>query len=148
VSVPVGPVLLVEDDPDHATIFAHAWKRAGCTSRLLTVGDGDAAVAYLAGIDRREGRRGHGLPSLVVLDLKLPKKSGFEVLEWIRTRQELEGIRVVVLTSSGESGDKERTRELGANAFYVKPVSLDDLVKTIIEIRDGVQQAEARAKKG
>src|SRR5437868_10334708 len=97
-SASIGTVLLVEDDPDHATIFAHAWKRAGCTPRLVTVSDGEAAVAYLADNDRRDRGPGHGLPSLVVLDLKLPRKSGFGVLEWIRTRPELEGIPVVVLT--------------------------------------------------
>lgn len=130
----VPPVLLVEDDSDHAMIFAHAWKRAGRIPVLETVSDGDKAVAYLGGEGPFLERRGDVDPSRVILDLKLPRRSGLDVLAWIRNHPRLKALPVSILTSSGETADRSRAEALGVEGFHIKPVSLADLIKLIQQI--------------
>ncbi|AEG94212.1 response regulator [Ramlibacter tataouinensis] len=127
-------ILLVEDNPDDVLLIRRAFRRSGITTPLSVVGDGDAAVAYLAGEGPYADRSLHPLPRLVLLDLKLPCRSGLEVLAWIRGRPAFSGLVVVVLTSSSESRDLERAYALGVNSFLVKPVEFDrllDMVKTL-----------------
>ncbi len=125
------PILLVEDNADDVTLVRRAFHRAGVTTPLAVVGDGDTAVAYLAGEDGWGDRGRHPLPRLVLLDLKLPRRSGLEVLAWVRTQPQLGGLVVVVLTSSSESRDLEQAYALGANSFLVKPVEFDRLLQMV-----------------
>lgn len=121
-------ILLVEDDANDVFLLRRAFTKAGIESGLHTVGDGEEAVAYLAGDGKFSDRDQHPLPQLVLLDLKLPRRSGLEVLEWVRARPELRRIPVIVLTSSRESRDVNRAYDLGANSYLVKPVSFEDLL--------------------
>lgn len=121
-------ILLVEDDANDVFLLRRAFNKAGIESGLHTVGDGEEAVAYLAGQGKFADRDQHPLPQLVLLDLKLPRRSGLEVLEWVRGRPELRRIPVIVLTSSRESRDVNRAYDLGANSYLVKPVSFEDLL--------------------
>src|SRR5581483_1794343 len=99
-----------------------AFAKANVPNPLIIVGDGDAAIAYLAGVDGYADRTRFPLPALVLLDLKLPRRSGLEVLEWIRKQPGVRRIPVVVLTSSRQRPDVDCAYDLGANSYLVKPV--------------------------
>jgi CheY-like chemotaxis protein len=127
-------ILLVEDSDDDVALIRRAFRRGGVTTGLRVLGDGDSAVAYLAGEGDFHDRERHPMPRVLLLDLKLPRRSGLEVLEWVRSRPELRSLIIVILTSSRESRDLHVAYQLGANSFLVKPVEFDrllDLVKTL-----------------
>lgn len=98
---------------------------------MKVVRDGEEAVAYLAGDGVYGDRRAHPLPVLVLLDLKLPRRSGFEVLEWIRRHPMLRRLPVVVLTSSRETEDIDRAYSLGASSYIAKPVAHEGLLECV-----------------
>lgn len=122
-------ILHVEDDPNDALLFQHACQKAGVSFKLQAVNDGDQAIAYLRGLDEFGDRRKHPFPQLVLLDLKMPRLSGFDVLTWLRNERLLERLPVIILTSSNHESDIKRAYELGANSYLVKPVGFDALVE-------------------
>jgi CheY-like chemotaxis protein len=124
-------VLHVEDDPNDALLLRRAFQKAGVEAALASVGDGLEAEDYLAGRGAYSDRAKHPLPSLILLDIKLPKKSGLEVLEWLRAQPGLRWITVIMLTSSHNRDDVRRAYELGANAYLVKPPEIDTLVDMV-----------------
>ncbi|MBI2951605.1 response regulator, partial [bacterium] len=128
-SVPHAPVLLVEDDPNDVLLIQRAFRKANLLNPVQVVGDGEEAIAYLSGQGVYADRERHPLPILILLDLKLPRKSGHEVLAWLRRQPELKRLPAVVLTSSREAADVNRVYDLGANSYLVKPVAFDDLLK-------------------
>ena len=114
-------ILLVEDNEDDAFFMKQALKDAEIINPLQVVEDGQAAIDYLSGTGKFADRTKYPLPLVVFLDLKLPFKSGHQVLEWIRAQPELKKLIVIVLTSSNEPVDLNRSYQLGANSFVVKP---------------------------
>lgn len=120
-------VLLVEDSEDDVLFMQRALIAAGFKNPPQVAKDGQVALDYLAGSGIYTDRKQYPIPSLVLLDLKLPHVLGLDVLKWIRSRPELQTLPVVVLTSSGERSDLERAYRLGANSFMVKPSDTDDL---------------------
>jgi CheY-like chemotaxis protein len=124
-------ILLVEDDVRDILLVKRAFNRAGITNPLQVVSDGDAAVLYLSGEAPYSDRSLYPLPALILLDLKLPRRSGAEVLMWLRQQPGLKRLPVVVLTASQAYTDVNRLYELGANAYMVKPVAFDNLVQII-----------------
>jgi CheY-like chemotaxis protein len=131
VSFAHSPILLVEDDPNDALLLQRAFRKANLANPIQLVSDGDAAVSYLAGQAPYADRSRHPLPVLVLLDLKLPRRSGHEVLEWLRAQPGLRRLPVVVITSSKESVDVRRAYDLGANSYLVKPVGFDALIEMV-----------------
>ena len=127
----LSTVVLVEDNPDDAELIRHAFIKAGVTNPLVTVDDGDKALDYLHGRSIYADRAAFPLPGLFLLDLKLPRRSGFEVLQSIRAHFPTRNIPVVVFTSSNQVKDIERAYELGANSYLVKPVGRDTLITMI-----------------
>lgn len=121
-------ILLVEDNPKDVFLVRRAALKAGVTTPLQVVSDGDAALEYLSGAAPYSDRAAYPIPVFVLLDLKLPRRSGAEVLAWIRQQPRLRRLPVVVLTSSREYADINRIYDLGANAYIVKPPDLDQLV--------------------
>lgn len=119
---PGHAVLLVEDDPNDRLIIQTAFDRSAPGVRLEMARDGQYAMEYLSGQGAYADRSLHPMPHVVLLDLKLPRKSGLEVLEWMRTVPALSGIPVFVLSSSQERADIERAYALGANSYLVKQV--------------------------
>lgn len=124
-------ILLVEDDANDVILIRRAFAKAEIKNPVHTVEDGDAAVAYLAGEGTYADRDHHPLPGVVLLDLKLPRRSGLEVLEWVRQSPTLRRLPIVVLTSSRESADVNRAYDLGANSYLVKPVGFDALTDLV-----------------
>jgi CheY-like chemotaxis protein len=118
-----GLILLAEDDENDIELFRRALLQARIRNPLQIVRDGDEAIAYLNGEGKFSDRARYPLPALMLLDLNMPRKDGFEVLEWIRSQPELKILRVVVLTISRNVYDVTRAYRLGANSFFVK--SLD-----------------------
>src|SRR5581483_4909361 len=115
-------VLLVEDDLNDIFLVKRAFKLARLATPLQVVTDGEEALHYLRGDDRYADRQAHPLPHLIVMDIKMPRMTGFEVLEWIKHDGALRRIPVVIVSSSNQPSDINRAYELGANAYMVKPV--------------------------
>ena len=118
---PVNLILLAEDGEDDVVFMRHALKQAGIASALQTVGDGERAIAYLAGTAPFADRKKYPLPEIVFLDVRMPTASGFEVLNWIRLNLSKAGLKIVMLSSSDQAIDKEKADRLGAHAYVVKP---------------------------
>ena len=115
-------VLLVEDDLNDIFLVKRAFKMAQVRNPLQVVTDGQEAIAYLRG-DGKYGERGiYPWPKLIVMDIKMPRKTGFEVLDWVRHSSGLRRIPIVIVSSSDNPDDINRAYELGANAYMVKPV--------------------------
>lgn len=127
----LSTLLLVEDDPNDVMLFRRAKDKSNLANPLQVVEDGEAAIAYLSGQGTYADRNRYPLPALVLLDLKLPRKSGLEVLAWLRQQPGLRRLPVVVLTSSRESLDVGRAYDLGANSYLVKPVAFDSLLEMV-----------------
>ncbi len=123
-------VLLVEDNPDDELFARRAFAKVCPEVRLIPARDGEVAIDYLAGRGEFRDRGRHPLPDIVLLDLKLPRKSGLEVLEWLRNESDLPNLGVVVLTSSEETRDVEQAKALGILAYYVKPVTNSAFMET------------------
>jgi CheY-like chemotaxis protein len=124
-------VLLVEDRPDDVLLLQRILKRTDFGRIVQVVGTGEECIAYLDGREEYADRRTFPLPALIILDLKLPGISGFEVLTWMRQQHRFDRIQVVVLTGSPHSIDVYRAYELGANSFLAKPVDLARLENAV-----------------
>jgi len=121
-------ILLVEDDGNDVLLFEYAVRKANLTNPVYVVNDGEQAIDYLYGRDKFADRQKFPLPLLVLLDLKLPRKGGLEVLSWLlEQNSSLNRIPVVVFTSSRQSNDINRAYDLGANSYLVKPADFDKL---------------------
>ena len=122
-------ILLAEDNEDHVILTKRAFKMAGLLNPLYNVENGEEAIAYLKGEGKFANRSEYPLPTLLLLDLKMPGKNGFDVLQWLRGQPTLSALRVVVLTTSDEIHDVNRAYQLGANSFLTKPVDFRDFVQ-------------------
>ncbi len=112
-------------------LIQRALRKANISNSLQVVNDGDAAVQYLSGEEPFSDRNIYPLPVLILLDLKLPRRSGHEVLMWLRQQPILKRIPVVVLTSSKEYADINLVYDIGVNAYMAKPVAFNDLVEIV-----------------
>jgi CheY-like chemotaxis protein len=127
------PILLVEDNTDDAYFMQRAFKAAGVDNNVALATDGEEAIEFLS---RPETAEELSRPCLILLDLKLPYRTGFDVLEFVRAHPTFRLLTVVVLTSSNEPSDIQRATELGANAYVVKPSAYAELTKVVLAIRD------------
>src|SRR4029077_7285914 len=121
-------ILQVEDDANDVFLLQRAFVQAGITNPVQVATDGQMAVDYLAGRERFANRARFPLPGLVLLDLKLPRKSGREVLQWIRAQPMLRRIVVIIFTTAQYAGDVGLAYDLGANSFLVKPADFSEYV--------------------
>jgi len=128
------PILLVEDDPDDVTLIEEALLGAGISLRLIRVADGEQAVGYLSARPPYDDRTLFPFPQLVLLDLKMPKRNGFDVLAWIQTQPTLADLAVIVLTGSVREEDRKKAEELGAWDFQIKPLNFAELVLIVRHI--------------
>ena len=128
-------ILIAEDNDDHVVLLRRALKKGAILNPIFVVNDGEEVVAYLKGEGRFADRYEYPLPGLLLLDLKMPKKNGFEVLQWIRQQPFLKRLRVVVLTTSDNPSDIDRAYELGANSFIVKPLEQQQFLEVTEAIK-------------
>ncbi len=128
-------LLLVEDNEDDAFLMKRSFKMAGIEQALHVVENGQQAIDYLEGRGVFADRNKYPLPTFVFLDLKLPFKSGHEVLAWIRNQRELARVIVIVLTSSNQPADLDEAYRLGANSYVVKPAATEQLVRLAVAFR-------------
>lgn len=144
-------ILLIEDNPDDILFMKRALSHLGIDREMTVVESGEQAIAYLGGEGEYADRTKHPIPSLVFLDLKMPGKSGFDVLSWIRSQEELKTLLVLILSTSREDRDVDQAYRLGANSFLVKPGTLDGLDQLMIRVQNywlkNPQLAIARTKR-
>ena len=124
-------VLIAEDGESDVELLRRSFRQAGLNVPLHVVADGEACIAYLSGTGQYSNRAEYPLPDLLLLDLKMPRTNGFEVLKWIREQPSLSTLRVVVLTSSGRIRDINLAYQLGANSFLTKPLNFVDFTNAI-----------------
>jgi DNA-binding response OmpR family regulator len=127
-------ILMVEDDPNDVFFLKRALEQEQVGLPVRVVSDGEEAIRYLDGAGEFADRDRHPLPCLVILDLKLPKKNGLEVLSWLRRHKEIGDLPVFMLTSSGEPTDRSEAERHGVEVYRVKPVNLKGLLEVAREI--------------
>src|SRR5438552_241695 len=121
-------ILLAEDDADDVFLVRRSFRKAGLSHRILDVGDGAIVIDYLSGKPPFDDRARHPFPDLLLLDLKMPKLNGFDVLTWLKGRPDMSSLPVVVFSSSSVEEDREVALRMGAHEFRTKPSDLDDLI--------------------
>jgi CheY-like chemotaxis protein len=127
---------LAEDDPNDALLVRMAFQRTRSGVPLMVVPNGLEAVNYLKGEGVYADRTRYPMPDIILLDLKMPLMSGFEVLGWLKGQPLLKRLPVIVLTSSVQDEDARRAYETGANSYLVKPTDFNELVETMQHLGD------------
>ncbi|HWQ22141.1 MAG TPA: response regulator [Clostridia bacterium] len=127
-------ILLVEDNPDDAALTLRALSKNNVANQVVVAGDGEEALDYLTSHGKYAGRAPTNLPELVLLDLKLPRVSGLEVLRAIRADPRTRMLPVVVLTSSTDEPDVVTSYQLGANSYIRKPVDFDQFLEAVRQL--------------
>jgi CheY-like chemotaxis protein len=131
----VKRVLVAEDDPADVFLLERAFSRAQVSASLHFVRDGQEAIDYLGGDNRFANRQEFPLPHLMLLDLKMPRLGGFDVLDWLRGQPGLKRLLVTVLTSSSQPEDINRSYDLGANSYLVKPQTPEGLSQLVTRLQ-------------
>jgi len=132
-------ILLVDDSENDLILMRRAFKKAKCNSPLQEVRNGEQAIAYLKGEGPYGDRDKFPLPAVMLLDLNMPKKNGFDVLAWVRSQPLLRRLAIIILTASNRSEEVDRAFDLGATSFLVKPIALEDLATMMRHLCDWVQ---------
>jgi CheY-like chemotaxis protein len=134
---PPTPVILLAEDSEHDVfMLRRAFQQAKLPGLIHEVSDGDEVVAYLEGSGKYARRDEFPLPDLLLLDLKMPRRDGFEVTAWVRRQPRLAALRIVVLTTSEDVRDINEAYRLGANSFLTKPILFEDFRNTIGSMYD------------
>jgi len=128
-------VLIAEDDPSDAFLLKRAFTLANIPATLHFVRDGQEAIDYLQGDDRYKDRAVYPLPDLMLLDLKMPRLNGFDVLSWLRRQPGLKRLLVTVLTSSDQPDDINRAYDLGAISYLLKPHNSSHLSELVAQVK-------------
>lgn len=128
-------ILIVEDNADDIVLLEHAFEKSRFQGKLNSVSDGVEAIEYLTGKGRFAERGEFPLPDLILLDLNMPRKNGFELLSWIRAEPRFARLMVHVLSASARPADIDRAYELHANSYTVKPTRLDQLVEFVVTLQ-------------
>jgi CheY-like chemotaxis protein len=124
-------ILLVEDDPNDVLFLQRALKKNGINNPVSVLSDGEEAIAYLTGSDHYSDRLKYPFPKVIMLDLKMPRRGGLEVLEWLKEHPQYRVIPTLVLTSSRINEDVIKAYGLGANSYMVKPSNFEELQRMI-----------------
>jgi len=121
-------ILLAEDHPEDVLLMRLALRRSGLTNPLFVARDGQEVVDYLGGEEPYSDRKSYPFPSLLLLDLKMPRLNGFDVLEWLQERSEFSGFPIVVLSGSDLEEDVKKAKKLGAHDYRTKPSGVEAMV--------------------
>jgi len=128
------PILLVEDNPDDVKLTMRALKKSNILNEIIVAQDGVEALDYLFGTGKYDGRDTNIKPQVILLDLKMPKMDGIEVLRRIRADERTQPLPVVVLTTSSEDRDKIESYKLGANSYVRKPVDFSQFAEAVQQL--------------
>jgi CheY-like chemotaxis protein len=128
------PILLVDDNPDDVKLTMRALKKSNILNEIVVAHDGVEALDYLFGAGKYEGRDTNIKPQVVLLDLKMPKLDGLEVLRRMRADERTQPLPVVVLTTSSEDKDKIESYKLGANSYVRKPVDFAQFAEAVQQL--------------
>jgi two-component system, response regulator len=128
------PILLVEDNPDDEALTLRALKKNNIKNEVIVAHDGAEALGYLFGTGMYAGRDTQVMPQVILLDLKLPKVDGFEVLRKMRSDPRTKLLQVVILTSSNEELDRINGYDLGANSYIRKPVEFNGFIEAVRQL--------------
>ncbi len=129
-------VLLIEDSSDDVAFFKHTFEKAGLTAGLRVVSDGAEALEFVSGTGRYTAHNSASRPKIIVLDLKLPKVDGLEVLRRLKSDPHTWNIPIVVFSSSQEERDLVASYKLGVNSYVVKPMDFDHFTKSVRQLCD------------
>ncbi|HXT12597.1 MAG TPA: response regulator [Candidatus Angelobacter sp.] len=129
-------ILLVDDDADFTLLVQNAFAKTWPAANLYCVSDGEEAIHYLLGDEHYSDRKRFPIPSLMLLDLRMPRVSGFEVLEWKRGFLGMNSLPVVVWSSSNLTEDAQRACSLGAVAYLAKPMALEDYAEFVGHLKN------------
>ncbi|HEX7859656.1 MAG TPA: response regulator [Verrucomicrobiae bacterium] len=129
-------ILLVDDNPHDVVLIRLAFRRVGIIDTIHLVKDGVEAMRYIKGDGAYADRHQFPTPTLVLLDLKMPQTSGFDVLKWIRDQISLANVVVVVMSGSRNDADIDRAYSLGANHYLIKPTRFEEMVKMMETLKD------------
>jgi len=127
-------VLLIEDNPHEAELTIRSLKKHNLANKLLHIDDGKEALDYIFSKGKYKDNKSYLQPKLILLDLKLPKVDGLEILRQIKSNEQTKLIPVVVLTSSKEDKDIIESHRLGVNSYIVKPVNFDSFTKAVADL--------------
>jgi two-component system response regulator len=127
-------ILLVEDNPDEAQLTIRSFKKSNLANGLLHLDDGEEALDFIFCRNNYSARQIENPPKIILLDLKLPKVSGIEILKAVKEDERTKMIPVIILTSSKEEPDIATCYRLGANSYIVKPVNFDAFSKAVVEL--------------
>jgi CheY-like chemotaxis protein len=129
-------ILLVDDNPHDVVLIRLAFRRVGIIDTIHLVKDGTEAMRYIQGEGAYADRHQFPIPTLVLLDLKMPQTSGFDVLQWIREQPLLSSVVVIVMSGSKNDEDIERAYSLGANSYLIKPTRFEEMVRMMESLKD------------
>ena len=128
-------ILLAEDNEDEVVLLRAVFEKARIANPLHVVTDGEEAIAYLKGEGPYADREQHPLPGLLLLDLKMSRIDGFQVLAWIRQQPWLKGLRIIVLTGLYDLHNVNKAYQLGAHSFLVKPIGFTEFVELMLALQ-------------
>ena len=141
-------ILLVEDDDGHARLLERNLRRGGMINRLVRVSDGQQAVDYLSRIPPYEDMTQYPVPSVVLLDVRMPRMDGFEVLAHMKGDRHLMKTPVIMLTSTDNQKEIDRAYEMGANGYVVKPVAVESFIDRVVKLGMFIEVIEFPAENG
>jgi CheY-like chemotaxis protein len=130
------PILLLEDDENDVFIFKRSLEKAGIPNPIHLAKDGQEGISYMAGEGQYSDRQQFPLPKVIICDLKMPRKTGLEFLAWLKDHPELTVIPTIVLTSSAQDIDVVRAYQLGANTYFLKPGTYEEMQVLVKKIRE------------
>jgi CheY-like chemotaxis protein len=130
----IPTMLHVEDDENDRVLLKFAHERAHVPINIVAVEDGEEAISYLRGEGAYSDFESCPPPALVLLDLKMPLRDGFEVLEWIRKQEKFRELPVIIMSSSGQDCDLQHAFRSGATSYIIKPISFESLIGTVRQI--------------
>ncbi|MBL9169491.1 MAG: response regulator [Verrucomicrobiales bacterium] len=132
-------ILLVDDSDNDLSLMRSACRAANFQAALQMVNNGDEAISYLRGEGEYSDRIRFPLPTVMLLDLKMPMKDGFEVLRWVREQPVLKRLCIIILTASARPEDVTQAFDLGANSYLVKPAAMSSLIAMVCCLRDWLE---------
>src|SRR6266850_2893614 len=124
-------ILVAEDDPNDVMLLELAIRKNGITSPVKVVRDGEEAIEYLEGKGQYADRQKYPFPNIIISDVKMPRRDGLEVIEWVRQHPKCSAVPIVMLSGSRIEHDVVKAYKLGANSYFTKPTTLDELTELI-----------------